>query len=284
MDGPRAKRSQSGMRRLSVLCALATGCTTIQIGEQDAFDVKRTVDQDFFEARNATRTHLTIPGADPEVALDAWWIRKPDSRGTVLLYGGNGFLMVTARAQLDALLSLPVDVLAFDYRGYGQSTGSPSVAALEADALTVYDYATRELKVEPSRMVLHGHSLGSFVAMFVEEKRQAAAVVLENPVSNVDDLVGGLVPWLFDPFVRFKVAEELKRNDNLARAETIEVPLLVFSGTEDPIAPDRMAKAIHEQAEGSEWVSIEGGGHNDLPTHAAFAERYGALVERAVGG
>jgi uncharacterized protein len=273
----------SGMRRLGLLCALTVGCTTIQIGEQDAFDVKRTVDDDFFEARGATRTDLSIPGADPEVVLDAWWVEKPGSRGTVLLYGGNGFLMVTARAQLDALLSLPVDVLIFDYRGYGQSTGSPSVRALEADALAVYDYLLAELDVDPSRLVLHGHSLGSFVAMFVEERRAAMAVVLENPVSNVDDLLGGLVPWFLDPFVRFEVAEELKRNDNLARAKTIDVPLLVISGTEDPIAPDHMAKAIHEKAEGSEWVSVEGGGHNDLATYAEYAERYGALVERAIG-
>ncbi|MEM1025947.1 MAG: alpha/beta fold hydrolase [Myxococcota bacterium] len=270
------------MRAWGWLLLGAASCTTIQIGEQDAFDVKQTVDADFFQTRGATREKLRIPGADPKVSLDAWYVRKPDSRGTVLLYGGNGYLMVTAHAQLDALLKLPVDVLTFDYRGYGRSTGSPSVAALEADALAVYDHLVQELAIDPDQLILHGHSLGSFVAMFVEEERSAAAVVLENPVSNVDDLVGGLVPWLFDPFVRFEVDEELKRNDNLARAERTRSPLLVFSGTEDPIAPDRMAKAIHERAVGSEWVSIEGGGHNDLPRHPPFVERYQALLNRAL--
>ena len=266
------------MRRiLPLLCVFLSACTTIKIGEQDAFDTKRTVDLALIERLGGSLHQLRLERDGVE--LDAWHIVQPESEATVILYGGNGYLMVTARAQLQALLSLPLNVLTFDYRGYGKSTGEPSVAALAEDALFVRDYAVQELGVAPERLILHGHSLGSFVAMYVESSRDVAAVVLENPLTSVDDLVEGFVPWLFDPFVRFEVAPELQVHDNLERARVIERPLLVFSGTEDPIAPDRMAKALHEAAKGSTWISIEGGGHNDLPTAPDFGRAYAELLD-----
>jgi hypothetical protein len=261
--------------------ALFCACTTITIDEREAFDAKRTVDEDFFVERGVERRVFELR-PDDGVRLVGWVLDRPDDQATVLLFGGNGFLMVTAYTQLDALLELPVDVVTLDYRGYGASTGEPSVEGLKRDALAAADYVLQTLDVPPSRLVVHGHSLGSFVALFVARQREHAAVVLENPVSSTRDLVDGLVPWFLDPLVHFDVDDALTQDDNVERARSLGSPLLIFSGTEDPITPDRMARRIHEAAAGSEWVSLEGGSHNDLPSFREFSTAYRRFVGQRI--
>jgi pimeloyl-ACP methyl ester carboxylesterase len=73
----------------------------------------------------------------------------------------------------------------FDYRGSGRSSGVPTIAALKADALQVFDQVNARY---PGRVVLHGQSLGSFVAAYVAQQRPAArGMVLESTTTNVRD-------------------------------------------------------------------------------------------------
>lgn len=263
----------------AAIFASLIGCTTIEIAERDAFDVKKVVTEDLLASGGVERQELVIPTHDG-LDLSAWWLRRPEPRALVVVYGGNGFLMITSHALTRALLELPVDVLMFDYRGYGRSPGAPSVAALRRDALDVFDFAVERLGAEPSRTVLHGHSMGSFVALHVAEHREPAAIVLENPVTSVEDLVGGLVPWFLDPLVRFDIAEPLREADNLERMREPGPPVLIFGGGEDGIAPVRMARELAEVAPSgrARLVEIEAGGHNDLPEDPRFGSAYAELI------
>jgi hypothetical protein len=264
---------------IGLALASSLGCTTIEIAEQDAFDVKKVVTAEMLARGGVDRVELRIP-TDDGVELSAWWLRRPDARAHVVVYGGNGFLMVTSHALIEALLELPVDVLMFDYRGYGRSPGRPSVAALRRDALAVFDHAVDHLNAEPDRTILHGHSMGSFVALHVAERRQPAAIVLENPVTSVEDLVGGLVPWFLDPLVRFDIAEPLRDANNVERMREDGPPVLIFGGGDDDIAPIRMARKLEDAAPPgrARLVEIEDGGHNDLPEDPRFAAAYAELV------
>lgn len=63
-----------------------------------------------------------------------------------------------------------VHVLAFDYRGFGRSTGSPSESGLILDALAVVEWAMCVARVPPERIILFGQSLGTAVAVAVSER------------------------------------------------------------------------------------------------------------------
>jgi pimeloyl-ACP methyl ester carboxylesterase len=258
-----------------------SACTTIELAERDAFDVKRLVTEDMLARGGVTRRDLRMRMADG-THLAGWSLERPDAEATVLVFGGNGFLMATSHALTAALLELPVEVIMFDYRGYGQSEGAPSVAAFESDALEVYDFVVQQLGRSPARIVLHGHSLGSFVALSVAQRRETAAVVLENPVTNVAELVEGWVPWFLDPLVRFDVDPALTRPDNVPPMTAPGPPVLIFGGEADPIAPAWMARRLAEVApEGrARLVEIAGGGHNDLPSSPGFIPAYAALVDQ----
>jgi fermentation-respiration switch protein FrsA (DUF1100 family) len=58
-----------------------------------------------------------------------------------------------------------INILLFDYRGYGKSTGSPSEAGLYTDALAVYDYVRKRNDLNQEKIFLFGRSLGGAVAL-----------------------------------------------------------------------------------------------------------------------
>jgi pimeloyl-ACP methyl ester carboxylesterase len=87
--------------------------------------------------------------------------RAAKDRTLILGFAGNAWNSEDAASYLHDLYP-SADIIAFHYRGYRPSTGSPSSAALLADAPLVYDFAVS--KVRPKRTVAVGFSIGTGVA------------------------------------------------------------------------------------------------------------------------
>ena len=58
-----------------------------------------------------------------------------------------------------------INILLFDYRGYGKSTGTPSESGLYIDAQAVYDYVRQRTDLNQEKIVFFGRSLGGGVAL-----------------------------------------------------------------------------------------------------------------------
>jgi pimeloyl-ACP methyl ester carboxylesterase len=85
---------------------------------------------------------------------------------------------------------LNVNVLAYDYTGYGESDGEPSEEACYADIEAAYDYLVNDRKLEPSQIILYGRSVGSGPATYLASKLsiegvQVGGLVLECPFKSV---------------------------------------------------------------------------------------------------
>ncbi|KAJ4017971.1 hypothetical protein NW752_001881 [Fusarium irregulare] len=101
-------------------------------------------------------------------------------------------------------------VLAFDYRGYGKSTGSPSEEGIITDAVTIADWALRTAGIPPERIVVFGQSLGSAVAIALanelshrEMPVHFAGLVVTATFADIPQLtatyrIGGFIP-VFSP-------------------------------------------------------------------------------------
>ncbi|KAG9203278.1 hypothetical protein G6514_002931 [Epicoccum nigrum] len=97
-------------------------------------------------------------------------------------------------------------VLAFDYRGFGKSTGEPSEAGLRADAEAVVDWALNVARIAPNRIVLLGHSLGTAVStavalQYAELGVEFAGLILCAAFTNAGNAfasysIGGVIPVL----------------------------------------------------------------------------------------
>lgn len=271
-----------GRPLLTILLTVAA-CTTVDIEERYAFDAKRTVSQAQLDALGYRREQLRIPVGDG-LSLDAWHLhRKAGARGTLLYFGGNGHLMVNGYHIMQGILQGPANVLTVDYRGYGQSDGTPSIAALKQDALRVYDHL-RSHGTGPEQIVVHGQSLGSFVALWVARRRPVAGVVLETPVSNVEALFGHLAPWWTRAFIRFDIDPKLTEEDNLERISGLTVPLLVLAGETDRVAHPDMARELFDAAPGPDkrLEVLPGGGHNDLPPREDYRGHFRTFLSRVL--
>lgn len=272
------------MRSFLVLFAMSlvlVGCSSITIGEEEVFYPKSSVTPETFDLDGVTLHNRFLPVTD-SVDVNAWHLTKPDAPVTVLFFGGNGFYLVQSRGYLRALTRPSANAVLWDYRGYGRSEGSPGVEAFRHDALKLYDHLVDDQGVDPERLVVWGHSLGSFLATHVAQQRSVAGVVLENPATNVDAWVNHLVPWYVRLFLGVDVDPVLKGEDNVARVRSLEAPLLVVAGAEDNVTDPAMAKRLYKEAGSSEktLITVPEGGHNDLYDTAEVQQAYADLVDR----
>ena len=272
------------MRPFLLLCVFSVvlvGCSAITIDEETVFQPKPSVTPETFPLEDVALSVQSIPVADT-VSVNAWHLTQSPAEATVLFFGGNGFYLVQSRGYLRALTRPPVNALLWDYRGYGRSDGSPSAEALRNDALAVYDSLVAQPNVQSDRLLVWGHSLGSFMATHVAVEREVGGGVLENPATNVDDWKGHLFPWYVRLFLGVEIDPALQQDDNLERVRQLEVPLLVIGGSEDPVTDPEMARRLHAEA-GSEQrrlVVVEGGAHNGLYDEPEVMTAYQDLVER----
>ncbi|KAM0232856.1 hypothetical protein ACHAP5_010590 [Fusarium lateritium] len=137
---------------------------------------------------------------------------NPNARLVLYFHGTSGTMASGWRP--DSYRSLysadPVNthVLAFDYRGYGESTGSPSEKGIITDAITVANWAIHTAGIPPERIVIFGQSLGSAVAIaLVNEVAQMkpaihfAGLVVTATFADIPQLtatyrIGGFIPVL----------------------------------------------------------------------------------------
>ncbi|KAJ6262300.1 hypothetical protein Dda_3107 [Drechslerella dactyloides] len=100
-----------------------------------------------------------------------------------------------------------IHILTFDYRGFGRSSGDPSETGLITDAVTALNFAIHTAGVDPSRIVIVGHSLGTAVALGAteqlarEQSIEFAGVILCASFSKLKTLIltyslAGMVPIL----------------------------------------------------------------------------------------
>jgi len=255
----------------SILFLLLCGCTTIEISESDAFDPHVTISADQFPIHSYTLHNMNIDTEDGET-LDAWFLEREGADKTVIYYGGNGFLMMKSRPLINAYADVPAHLLMIDYRGYGRSTGEPTVDGVKKDVKAAYHLAKYDLPVEPGPIYVHGHSMGSFLAAYIADSEDVAGYILESPITDVDSWTKRLVPRLLRPFVRFDIEESIKAQNNIDPVQRIEEPLLIIGGKQDEITPFKMAEELHEKSSSREkyLVKIENGNHNDLPTFDTY--------------
>ena len=269
---------------LFAVSLILVGCSAITIGEDEVFYPKPSVTPETFDLEGVTLNNRFLSVTD-SVTVNAWHLTQPEAPVTVLFFGGNGFYLVQSRGYLRALTRPSANALLWDYRGYGRSEGSPGVEAFRHDAVALYDYLVDERGVAPERLVVWGHSLGSFLATHVAQQRSVAGVVLENPATNVDRWVDHLIPWYVRLFLGVDVAPRLKEEDNVARVQSMEAPLLVVAGEEDNVTDPAMAKRLYKEAASAKktLVMVPDGGHNNLYEETDVQQAYADLIGRVAG-
>lgn len=82
-------------------------------------------------------------------------------------------------------MELNVNILAYDYEGYGRSSGPPTEQLCYEDIDAAYDHLTTTLQQKPHNIVVYGRSLGSGPSLYLAERLNADGVKLGGVILQV---------------------------------------------------------------------------------------------------
>jgi fermentation-respiration switch protein FrsA (DUF1100 family) len=163
-----------------------------------------------------------------------------------------------------------LNVLAPEYRGFGGLPGSPTEAALQADARAAYDYLRQTRRVPPHAIVLYGWSLGAAVTVDLASRLPPAAIILEGAPASLIDLTGRRYP--FFPLRLFMRSSF----DSIRKIGEIPAPMLFLHSTADEVIPVSEGRRLFEAARGAKmFVEVQGG-------HWSAIERSAAAFDGAI--
>ena len=238
----------------------------------------------FFPTRGETETpgdfglafeSLTIDTADGQ-RLRAWVMRAPAPRANVVYFHGNGANLSNWSPILAGIVQRGYSVFAFDYRGYGLSTGHPTERGLYRDVDAIVKQAwIQEPASTPT--IYWGRSLGATMAAYAATVRPPDGLILESGFVNARAAVRSsavLLVLSFFSSYRFPTADFVNRANR---------PVLVMHGNHDSVIPFVLGRELFDTLTvPKQFVTIEGGDHNDAVPHDA--DTYWSAVDHFAAG
>lgn len=159
-----------------------------------------------------------------------------------------------------------------DYPGYGKSTGVITEKLIYTEAMEVYKLANSNIGADS--IIIYGKSLGSGPASYLASRQTCKELILETPYYSIPSLFGSYAPiFPTDWMSRFKFpnGEYLKE---------VKAPITIFHGTSDKVVFYRNASKLKKVLKpGDAFITIEGGGHNNLGDYPQFKEKIDSLLQ-----
>jgi uncharacterized protein len=202
---------------------------------------------------------VRIPAADG-VTLQAWFLpsRSQQPSPAVIVFNGNAGNRAYRSSLASALREQGLSVLLFDYRGFGDSDGTPTERGLHEDARAVRGYVAGRSDVRADRLVYFGESLGTAVAVRLAVEQPPGGVVLRSPFTSLVDL--GRLHYPILP-VRWLLRDRFSSIDAIG---SVRSPVLIVAGDRDRIVPLEQSRELFERTpEPRELVVVQGADHND---------------------
>lgn len=185
------------------------------------------------------------------------------SAEAVLYFGGNAEDVSGSLPSLEQ--AFPQQALyLLHYRGYGQSTGKPSEAALFADALAVFD----QLRATHPNITVIGRSLGSGVALHLASVRPVQRLVLVTPYDSIASLAAQQFPMF--P-VRLLLTDKF---ESWRYAPQVSAPTTLIAAANDEVIPPASSRQLLARFKPgvARYVLIPDVGHNTISGEPAYID------------
>ncbi len=196
---------------------------------------------------------ITLQATDG-VNVHAWFIPHPQPLATVLFSHGNSGNISTRLPKLRVFHELRLSVLLYDYRGYGQSGGSPTEPGLYLDGQTAYDWLANQKKISGDRLIAYGESLGGAVSVHLAARNKLGAIILEGTFAKYEEVARHHYPLLWR-FRRMKF-------ETVRLVESLTLPTLVLHSSEDEIIPVDQGRQLFAAAKQPKAFVELHGNHN----------------------
>jgi hypothetical protein len=225
-----------------------------------------------FHPRPEWATTEPVPGCyeviipvEKEVALGAKFHLSETGAPVILFFHGNGEIAADYNELGPIYRRMGMHFLAFDYRGYGRSGGSPTITAMMRDCHVVFEYTKKFLSEKrfTGPLIVMGRSLGSAPALELASTypNQVSGLIIESGFAFAEPLLA-----LFGFSMKRLGVTEQEAFRNAEKIRSFEKPCLIIHGERDHLIPFAEGKALFEacKAKKKKLLMIPGANHNDL--------------------
>ena len=249
---------------LMLVIGLTAGCSTVvnKTLYQSTSKVYRTPDKDDLDYED-----VAFASADGTM-LTGWFIPATyEPRGTVIHLHGNTRNMTSHYRYVGWIADEGFNVFVFDYRGYGQSAGTPDRKGIYEDCVAAVRYVQQRDDVNPERVIVIGQSLGAANAIAVlgrEKFDGILGIVAEAPFASYEEIVTDDLATSSGSISRAALGDAYSP---AAVVDKLGVPLIVIHGTADRVVPYKQGKRLFDKAKEPKQIwTIKGGRHCDSMT------------------
>lgn len=197
-----------------------------------------------FETRDGLRLH-------------GWYIPVRGASYTVLFLHGNAGNISHRLESLAIFNRLGLNTFIIDYRGYGNSQGTPDENGTYQDALAAWDHLRQAKQKKPEDIILFGRSLGGAVAAWLATQVNPGGLILESTFTSLPDL--GADHYWFLP-VRWLSRYQYSTQ---AQLSAVSAPVLIAHSRDDRIVSFRHAQNLYAVANPPKQFLELRGGHNE---------------------
>ncbi|GAB4110420.1 MAG: alpha/beta fold hydrolase [Thermoflexibacter sp.] len=199
------------------------------------------------------------------------WFKIANPKGVILYCHGNAGNIQRWASIVDDLMRFGYDIILWDYRTYGKSTGQLNEKNLLSDAQAVYDFTKKHFS--ENQIIVYGRSLGTGMATYLSAMNAPNYLILETPYFNLSDVAGYYFPYFpYHLLLKYK----LPSNEWITE---VRCPITIFHGTYDRTVPYSSGFKLKSLLKAhDEFITIEGGDHNDLNTFYIYEEKLGKIL------
>ena len=195
------------------------------------------------------------------------------TKGVVLYFHGNRKNIGHYENFVPDFTNNGYEVWMMDYPGYGKSTGEFSEQRIYDWALLLYKLSRK--RFSPDSIVIYGKSMGSGIAAQLASVRDTRRLILETPYYSFPSVIGQYAPvYPWNKMIHFKVP-------TYQYLQRVTAPVTIFQGTADGVIRHSNASSLKPFLKpGDEFISIEGGSHNDLHSFNLFRQKLDSVLSR----
>jgi alpha-beta hydrolase superfamily lysophospholipase len=210
---------------------------------------------------------------DDNNEINALHFKLPNPKGVVLFCHGNKGSLTKWGNRISYFLEYNYEVLVFDYRNYGKSTGDYNEEEMYNDALSTYDHLKKGFKEE--NIVVYGFSLGGAFATKIASKNKPKELILEAPFYHFKK--AAQYKMKFAP--TFLLKYKFRTDNDIAKVTT---SITIFHGNNDSTTSYKGSKKLLElnSSTKNKHIEIDGGTHHNIREFPIYKEKLKEILER----
>lgn len=174
--------------------------------------------------------------------LKIWYVKAQKNYPTIIYFHGTNGNLTERCGVVKTFKCLGVGVIVFDYCGYGESDGIPSIDQMIVDSERVYEYVTHNMKIPVNKIILWGESLGGGPASYLASCHpKINSLILLSTFSSLDDLANDLSLNDFNNYLTYGIIKILPYVANTLQNKkwlaNIVVPIAIIHSIDDDFIP-----------------------------------------------